>query len=75
VLCAKRWFKACRQWASTVYENQGKKANKVEALERGFLNHPVRKLVCIAGAADRARNGTLGRGDVKSENAVVPFWA
>ena len=36
------------------------------------MNHPVHKLVCIAGAADRGVEGTLGRGVVESRNAGIP---
>jgi len=48
------WFISCSQWTSTDFRNRGKKANKLGAAERGFLNHPVYKVVRIAGAADRA---------------------
>ena len=58
------WSIDCRQWASTDFRNRGKKANKVEAAERGFLNHPVRKVVCIAGAADRGDEWDAGDGDL-----------
>jgi hypothetical protein len=37
----------CSQWASTVCENRGKKANKLGAGERGFLNHPVHKVLGV----------------------------
>jgi hypothetical protein len=52
--------------------NRGKKANKLGAEEQGFLNHPVHKLVCIAGVVEQGAEGTMGRGDLKSGNAGVP---
>jgi len=47
----------------------GKKANKVEVLEQGFLNHPVHKLVCTGRAAEQGGAGTLGRGDLIAVSA------
>jgi hypothetical protein len=35
----------CSQWASTDFRNRGNKANKLGAAERGFLNHPVYKVL------------------------------
>jgi hypothetical protein len=39
------------------------------------LNHPVHKLVCIAGAADRGAEGVAGDGDliaILPANAGIP---
>jgi len=41
----------CSQWAITDFRNRGKKANKLWAAEKGFLNHPVHKLVCTGADA------------------------
>ena len=58
------WFISCSQWTSTDFRNRGKKANKLGAAERGFLNHPVYKVVCIAGAAKQGVVGVAGDGDL-----------